>query len=232
MARPPRWSRSTSRELLGFGTEDEKQGRPGDAVRRGCLSLEGIAVKDAFANLNSFEVFFLACAVVGGFFVVVRLIVQFVGADTELDTDVDLDVHHVDADVGFKLLSMHGLTAFLMMFGLVGFALYRQNQAGFVLSMAGGTVAGLASVWIIGRLFSLITGLQSSGTVGIERAVGGEGTVYLTIPAGGTGRVLITADHRRRELDAVAQGGGEIATGERVRVVAAHGGAVVVERLG
>jgi hypothetical protein len=108
----------------------------------------------------------------------------------------------------------------------------RQNQAGFLLSMAGGTLAGLASVWIIGRLFQWIIGLQLSGTVGVERAVGGEGTVYLTIPAGGTGRVLITADHRRRELDAIAQDGEAISTGERVRVVAAMAGVELPKYLG
>jgi len=162
---------------------------------------------------------------------VVRLILQFIGADAEVDTDIDVDVHHMDTDVGFKLLSMHSLTSFLMMFGLVGLALYRQNQAGFVLSMAGGTMAGLASVWLIGRLFALITGFQSSGTIGIEQAVGGVGTVYLTIPAGGTGRVMISSHDRRRELDAVSQDGVAIATGERVRVVAVSGGAVVVEKL-
>lgn len=186
-------------------------------------------MKDAFANLNSFEIFFLTCALIGGFFVLIRLILQFAGGDSDIDTDVDIDAHHTDADAGFKLLSMHGLTSFLMMFGLVGLAFYRQNQAGFFVSIVGGTGAGLASVWVIGRLFSLVTRLQSSGTIGIESAVGGEGTVYLTIPAGGTGRVLITFNNRQREFDAMARNAAEIATGKRVRVTEVRGNMVIVE---
>jgi len=188
-----------------------------------------VPVKDTFANLNSFEIFFLACALIGGFFVLIRLILQFAGGDSDIDTDVDIDAHHTDADAGFKLLSMHGLTSFLMMFGLVGLAFYRQNQAGFFVSIVGGTGAGLASVWVIGRLFSLVTRLQSSGTIGIESAVGGEGTVYLTIPAGGTGRVLITFNNRQREFDAMARNAAEIATGKRVRVTEVRGNMVIVE---
>jgi len=188
-----------------------------------------VPVKDAFANLNSFEIFFLTCALIGGFFVLIRLILQFAGGDSDIDTDVDIDAHHTDADAGFKLLSMHGLTSFLMMFGLVGLAFYRQNQAGFFVSIVGGTGAGLASVWVIGRLFSLVTRLQSSGTIGIESAVGGEGTVYLTIPSGGTGRVLITFNNRQREFDAMALNAAEIATGKRVRVTEVRGNMVIVE---
>ncbi len=186
---------------------------------------------EAFADLNSFEIFFLVCALVGGFFVLVRLILQFAGADAETDTDLGIDAEHADTDVGFKLLSMHGMTSFLMMFGLVGFALYRQNRAGFPLSIAGAVLAGLASVWVIGKLFSLVIRLQSSGTVGIESAAGGEGTVYLTIPAGGTGRVLISFRNRRREFDARTRGGVEIRTGERVRVVEVSGATVIVEKI-
>jgi membrane protein implicated in regulation of membrane protease activity len=190
----------------------------------------------AFADFNGFEIFFLLCAVVGGFFVLVRLVLQFLGADThvdgDLDVDMNIDAHHADSDVGFKLLSVHGLTSFLMMFGLVGLALYRQSKVGFLGSLIGACLAGLASVWVIGRLFALFNRLQSSGTLPTSQAVGCTGTVYLNIPAGGTGRVTINFHNRLREFDAVARdGGGELLTGTPIKVVQVHSNVLVVEKL-
>jgi membrane protein implicated in regulation of membrane protease activity len=188
---------------------------------------------NAFSNLNGFEIFFLICAVVGGFFVLAKLIMQFIGAGADFDTDLDtgVDTQHVDSDIGFKALSMHGLTSFLMMFGLVGLALYRQNRAGMFLSVLGASVAGLLSVWVIGRIFTSIGKLQSSGNLATASAVGSTGTVYLGIPRGGTGRVSINFRGRLREFDASAADGEAIATGTPIRVVRVEASVLVVENI-
>ncbi|MBU0479657.1 MAG: NfeD family protein [Proteobacteria bacterium] len=186
-----------------------------------------------FADFNGLEIFFLACAIIGGFFVVLKLIMQFVGGDADAgagtDTDLGIDPQHVDSDIGFRLISMHGLSAFFMMFGLVGLAFYRQSQAGVIVSMIGAVAAGLASVWVIGKLFQGAANLQSSGTLKTADAVGSSGTVYLTIPAGGTGRVSLNFQNRLREFDATATDGTEIPTGAPVRVVAVHANILEVE---
>ncbi|MDH4163108.1 MAG: hypothetical protein OEW15_10520 [Nitrospirota bacterium] len=188
----------------------------------------------AFSNLAGLEVFFLACAAIGGIFVLLRLIMQFLGADADTDptaeAPVDVDVHHTDSDIGFKFLSLHGLTAFFMMFGLVGFALFRQSNMGHLISILGAMAAGFASVWIIGRMFAMIGKLQSSGTVLLKNAVGCEGTVYLNIPAGGTGKVMITVNNRLREYEATSKDGMELKTGLPVRVVSVSGDRLVVEK--
>lgn len=192
-------------------------------------------VSNAFSGMNGLEIFFLICAVVGGFFVVVKLVLQFVGADTDIDTDIDsdigVDIHHADSDVGFKLLSIYGLTSFLMMFGLVGLALYRQSHAGFLVALVGGTAAGLAAVWVIRRLFALVGRLQSSGTLDTASAAGSSGTVYLNIPPGGTGRVTINFKGRMREFDAMAADSGSLPTGTPIRVVRVDATVLVVEKI-
>jgi membrane protein implicated in regulation of membrane protease activity len=188
----------------------------------------------AFANMNVFEIFFLICAIVGGFFVVVRLIMQYVGAVDDFDTtdiDGEIDADHADSDVGFKLLSMHSMTSFLMMFGLVGLALYRQSGVGFFLSIVGATLAGMVSVYIIGRLFALFASMQSSGTLSTTKAVGSTGTVYLTIPADGTGRVTINFNNHLREFDATAKSGTELPTGTPIKVVQVNANILVVEQI-
>jgi len=188
---------------------------------------------NAFSNLNGFEIFFLICAVVGGFFVLARLVMQFIGAGADIDTDIDtgIDAQHVDSDIGFKVLSMHSLTSFFMMFGLVGLALYRQNRAGMFLSTLGASIAGLVSVWVIGRIFASVGRLQSSGNLATASAIGSTGTVYLSIPEGGTGRVSINFRGRLREFDASAVDAEAIATGTPIRVVRVDASVLVVEKL-
>jgi membrane protein implicated in regulation of membrane protease activity len=148
-----------------------------------------------------------------------------------MDANTGFDAHHTDSDAGFTLLSLHGLSSFFMMFGLVGLALYRQSQTGKALSIAGAALAGVLSVWAIRKLFAAVTRLQSNGTLGIADAVGCTGTVYLTIPKGGAGRVMINVKSRLREYDAVEQKGDEIPTGVAVRVVRSDANLLIVEKM-
>ncbi|OGW41818.1 MAG: hypothetical protein A2010_06480 [Nitrospirae bacterium GWD2_57_9] len=189
---------------------------------------------NGLSGLTGLEIFFLVCAVTGGGLFVVRFIMQLLGGGDLDDADIDVghaDVNHIDADVSFKLLTLQGLTAFFMMFGLVGFALLRENRTGNGVALIGAVAAGLASVWIIGKIFSAVKRLQSSGTMDNAAAVGAQGTVYLTIRSGGTGKVQITMKGRLREFDAVSGKGDELRTGERIRVAAVNGSTVVVEKI-
>jgi len=193
-------------------------------------------MRSLFAAFNGIETFFLICAIVGGLFVLFRLFMMLIGMDHDGHGDFssdghDFSDHHSDSDIGFKLLSLHGLTSFFMMFGLVGLALYRQSRVGTLVSMVGAVVAGLVSVWIIKKLFGLVVKLQSSGTITIEKAVGAQGKVYLTIPANGTGRVLVKVQNSLREFDASSQGDEEIASDTPIRVVWVDGNVLVVEKI-
>ena len=137
---------------------------------------------------------------------------------------------HADTYASFKLLSMQGLTAFFMMFGLVGLALLRANLA-VLLTIAGATAAGMFTVWVITLLFSQMGRLQSEGTLNIQNAVGERGTVYLAIPAQGEGQVRITVQGALRILDAVSHDGQRIETGAKVSVTGvADSSTLVVER--
>ncbi len=189
-------------------------------------------MSEIFSQFNGVEIFFLICALVGGLFVILKFMMQFIGMDHDVDVGGhDIDVHHADSDVGFQILSLHGITSFLMMFGLVGLALYRQSQVGILFSMAGAVAAGFASVWIIGKLFFISARLKSSGTISIDSTVGAQGKVYLTIPENGIGRVLIKVRNSLREYDATADDGRGISTGTPVRVIWVDGNVLVVERI-
>jgi hypothetical protein len=189
------------------------------------------------ASLEQFtglEKLFLVCAVAGGILFVIRLVLQFLGGDSSGHQDMGSPVDMVHTDVGtghacdgtsghdaylsFKLLSFQGLTAFFMMFGLVGLAMMRQSGQGPVLSLAAATGAGLGTVWIIGLMFRKAGSLQSSGNIDMHNAVGQEGEVYLTIPPAGIGKARVTIQERLRIYDAISKDKTEIKTGQRIRV--------------
>lgn len=162
---------------------------------------------------------FLASALLGGGVFAVRTLMQFLGVGGDEHAGADLDDVHADADAGFRLLSLQGMSAFLMMFGLVGLALVRQSGVQETIALALATAAGLAAVWVIGKLFALMGTLRSSGTISMYSAVGEEGTIYLSVPRDGIGKVQVVVQGRLSILDARADDGADIPTGARVRVV-------------
>ncbi|NLW49485.1 MAG: hypothetical protein GXY85_01400 [Candidatus Brocadiaceae bacterium] len=179
---------------------------------------------------------FLACAAFGGGLFLIRMALLAFGggggdADVDLDLDVDADFDvEVDAEAGagealadssafFRMLSVQSVTAFIMMFGLVGLTLRKEAAWGPALSIVGALLAGAASFWLIARLVALLLRLQSSGNVRLSNAIGLQGSVYLTIPRAGVGQIQAVVQQRLTHVDAVARDGEPIATGERVTIV-------------
>lgn len=187
---------------------------------------------ETLSDFNGVEIFYSICAGVGGFFVLVRLGFQFFGGDADVfdgDVEVDIETDHTNTDVGFKVLSLHAISAFFMMFGLVGLALYRQNQSGFTASLIGGVLAGFVSVWVIGKLFKIAGTFESSGTRTNSNAVGRSGTVYQNIPKDGTGRVTVPS--LSRECDARTKNGEALSTGTPVTILEVHANVLIVEKI-
>lgn len=180
---------------------------------------------ELLGSLETIEKFYFGCALFGGSMFIVQSVLMLFGINGD-------DGHHgmADADVSFKFLSLQGLTAFFMMFGLVAFTLSRQHHTPHVASVFGGAIAGVFTTWVIGRIFVFMKKLQSDGTLNIDKAVGEEGTVYLTIHEGKTGQVQISFQNRLRHLDAFSEDGGTIPTGDRVKVIRVINGSTLSVR--
>lgn len=166
---------------------------------------------------------FVICAAAGGTLFAIQMVLQLMGfmGHGNLDADLDHggDAGHTSADFSFKVLSMQGMSAFLMMFGLVGLASLKSFAGGSTsISVASGTLGGVATTWLIGRLFRLASGLQSSGNLDLSRAVGATGTVYLTLRKASVGKVTITVTNRLLTLDARSLEEGPIETGTPIVV--------------
>lgn len=174
-------------------------------------------------GLGGIEWLFAVSAALGTVFLLTRIVLLVVGAGghgggIDVGHDAALDGADGTSDAAFKLVSLQSLTAFFLMFGLVGLALSRESKAGVGLSLAGGVVAGALAVYVIGWLFKSILSLQSSGTLEMQNAVGQIGKVYLTVPASGEGQVEIEIQGRMMILEAVSTSGCELPTGTLVRV--------------
>jgi membrane protein implicated in regulation of membrane protease activity len=188
------------------------------------------------AGLDGLEKFYLACAVFGGGFFIFRTILMLSGiSGTDSDVDsadmdhggVDHDTDHGDdsdhaeqahGDSGLKLLTIQGITAFIMMFGLTAFSFSRNSLLGSVMTIILGIAVGIFGMWLIAKGFALMRSMQSTGTMQIYDAIGEEGTVYLTIPAEGVGKIQVVISGRLMVRDAVSQDKVDLKTGERVCV--------------
>jgi len=180
-------------------------------------------------NMSWIEIIYWGSTIIGGTLFLLRTIMMLIGGvvdqgdfDTDFDHHLETDLDHTgtaaDSDFSFKLLSMQGLTAFFMMFGLVGLAILKTKVA-LVFSIAGGVLAGLLAVWVISLLFTQMKRLQSDGTLDVQNAVGVNGSVYLIIPQGGTGQVRVPVQGSLKVFDAISTDKQKIATGEKIRVV-------------
>lgn len=173
------------------------------------------------------------------------------GADFDLDLDLDFDlgdIHHGgglsdgghghgvhtdgsapgDAAV-FRLLTLQTFVTFLTVFSwssIVSLSTDWPPLPSLLLGLALGVVAML----LIAKMVQVSHRLAESGTFNPQNAIGESGKVYLPIPPGGTGKVILPVQGQLSEWDAVAAESQTIPTGTPVRVIDLRSGVLVVER--
>lgn len=196
----------------------------------------------SFESTTVLELIYWAATIMGGGLFLFRTFLLFAGGDIfsgdfdfdgdfdlgDIETDFEGDIHP-DTDISFKFLSLQGITAFFMMFGLVGLAIFNSDSHPFF-SIIGGITAGLFTTWVVGKVFTAMAQLESDGTTKIENAVGQIGEVYLSIPKNGSGQVSVIVQGGLKIFDAVSEDKNNIGTGESVQVVGIKGNTIVVKK--
>ena len=120
-------------------------------------------------------------------------------ADVDVDMDGEIDIVHPDSGIfDFKLISFRSILAFIAMFGWGGVMFGEHGWKGFGIAIA----SGLVTMVITACLISFILKLQQNGTRANASLVGKKGTVYLAIPAGGRGKVVLDLGDSTREITA------------------------------
>ncbi len=173
-------------------------------------------------DITGVDVFFAAMAVIGTILFIIYFILVLIGgvADGIADSIPFLDVNlEMDAEGVFHMLTIQGLLSFMMMFGIFGLAASQADQNSIVAILAG-SIAGIASMWIVGKVFQAVASLETDGTVVHSEALGAKGTVYRRIEPGQTGQVQVEFQSALRTCNAVAEDETmRIETGKFVTVV-------------
>jgi membrane protein implicated in regulation of membrane protease activity len=153
------------------------------------------------------------------------------GAGTGMDMAGDVgsvDGHDAHGHHGstwlFGVLSFRTMVAALAFFGLGGLvaeSLQQPSTVQVVVALA----AGAAAMFVVHSVVRLFSRLNEDGTVRIQRAVGREATVYLTIPPqnSGSGKIHINLQDRLMEYAAVTPNGEKLSTGAKVMVIGVAG---------
>ena len=120
-------------------------------------------------------------------------------ADVDVDMDGEIDIVHPDSGIfDFKLISFRSILAFIAMFGWGGVVFGDRGWTGLAVAVG----CGLVTMAITAYLIMSILKLQQNGTRANASLVGKKGTVYLAIPAGGRGKVVLDLGDSTREITA------------------------------
>lgn len=179
-------------------------------------------------GITGIDILFAVMAIIGTvLFLIYFLLVMIFGfADDLLPFDMDMS-----ADGIFHLFTIQGILSFMMMFGIFGLAMTQADQHSLIAIIVG-VIAGSVSMYIVGKIFQMMKGLEMDNTIKYSEAIGAKGTVYRTINAGEHGQVQVEYQGALRTSDAVAKDDKiTIPTGKFIKVIDAIGETLIIEPL-
>jgi len=167
--------------------------------------------------------FFYGMAAFFSVFFLWQIIAAFMGLDgDEMDAEGapdDLDADDVlESSQAFKVLSLRSIITFFTLFSW-GSALYTAEGASAVKAMGISSVWGLVGMFSIALIFYGMSKLAETGTKDIGSCKGKIGTVYLDIPAGGSGEIKIALSNVVEHVKALSVEKEMLSAGTQVRVV-------------
>jgi len=158
-------------------------------------------------SLSGLPLLYGICAVIGGCLFLILMVLMFIGIEFDFDALADGSGH----------VSLHGISGFFTLFGIVGLYLNSQGY-GALVSSAGGIGAGGMMFLVVSRIIMSMRKLESSGNINVDQAVGARGSVYAEILPGESGAVNIFIDQRERRYEAVTDEPAGLKTGDVIEV--------------
>lgn len=162
---------------------------------------------------------FWGCAVVASLIFLVQMVLTLIGMDSS-DMDVDFDgANTMDLGGGLNLFTIKNFIGFLVGFGWAGVCFYNSITSSILLILIA-VIVGLLFVGIFVVIYKQTKKLEHNGAFQIDDVKGTTVSVYLRIPAQGSGKgkVQVSQNGSVHELDALTDGE-EIPSGAKVKVV-------------
>lgn len=124
------------------------------------------------------------------------------GMDADMPDTDDPITAHFDTDLGFRLVSIRSVLAFVTVFGWGGVLWGDNGWVGFL----GALACGFATMVLTAAIIYGAMRMQMSGNISNASIVGMNGIVYVTIPAGrnNAGKVTVVVNGTTREIRAVS----------------------------
>jgi membrane protein implicated in regulation of membrane protease activity len=123
----------------------------------------------------------------------------------------------IESIATFKLLSVRSVTAFGLLFGWAG-VLYQRAGVTQNLTILYSLLWGLVGMLIVSALFYFFMRMTESGTRRLSSAIGQPATVYMDIPAGGSGQIRVLCGGTISFISARCAGGEALKAGTPVVV--------------
>lgn len=162
---------------------------------------------------------FWGCAVVASLIFLVQMVLTLIGMDSS-DMDVDFDgANTMDLGGGLNLFTIKNFIGFLVGFGWAGVCFYNSITSSILLILVA-VIVGLLFVGVFVVIYKQTKKLEHNGAFQIDEVKGTTVSVYLRIPAQGSGKgkVQVSQNGSVHELDALTDGE-EIPSGAKVKVV-------------
>ena len=167
---------------------------------------------------------FIVAGLIGFLFFVGSLIF----GDHDVGHDHDFDGSHEHS--GPSILSVFNVSWFLIGFGGVG-AMVRANDAGMPASTMSGLATGIVCWGIAFSVMHLLSKQQGDSTVTAARIMNATGTVVLSIPENGMGKIQCSVAGSLQEFLARSTNNTSFPAGSRVKIVGDAGGVYLVEAI-
>lgn len=185
-----------------------------------------------FAELKSLfgvdAVLYAVLALVGTALFVLRLGMGLVfGGGDDFDVDADL----AEGDAGFGLFSVLSITGFLMGAGWMGLVAQIEWKLGNASTAILSMIFGFTMMLLASSLMFWMRRMAHEPKADRRTAIGRTGTVYMTIPAGGTGKVRVNISGQSMTVDARTNGDALVSFTDVKVVDVRDDGVLVVEPL-
>ncbi len=125
---------------------------------------------------------------------------------------------HGGESVAFTFVSVRSVMAFGMLFSWAG-TLYLAGGTSPIFAIAFSFLWGLAAMFAVSYVLYWLLRMQERGNVSISTAIGEDGTVYMDIPPGGTGKVRVRVGGCVSFVNARSRDGEALPAGTKVKVV-------------
>jgi hypothetical protein len=174
------------------------------------------------------EIIFVSCAVLGGIFFFIMMILMLVGdilggVGEAVGFDAD-----IGTDLGFEMLSIQGFSVAIMMFGLTGMFGISATGNDVVAVLSGG-IGAAGGMYGMAQMMRGISHLQADGTMNYDDAIGQRGQVYSRIRPNESGEVQIPIGGSLRNVSARSKDKALlIPSGEFIKVVDRIGSTMIV----